>query len=249
MGPYGFCLALGATGLAVMAFLGFSHHAGAHSSHHDGGGTGGGQGGLGGHGGGHPADLGHAAGHGAGHGHELGHGAGPAHDVGHGGHAGHAHAGGHGSDLAARLTTLLSPRALFSMLVGAGATGVLVRPVLFEPLVAALAVLGGYLFERGVVRPAWNFLFRFESRQALTLESAVMEEAVAVTDFDARGDGLVQLELDGQLIQILGSLRPEDRGAPRRVRRGDRVLIEDVDVARNRCTVSFAGELKPGEAS
>ena len=141
--------------------------------------------------------------------------------------------------------TLLSPRVLFSFLVGLGGTGLLLRPLLAEPLVAAGAVAGGYLFERLLVGPIWKLLFRFESRQAATLESAIMEEASAETDFDASGEGLIRLELDGQVVQLLGTLRHEDRAA-RRVRRGDRVRIEDVDPARNRCIVSFAGE-RPAE--
>jgi hypothetical protein len=126
--------------------------------------------------------------------------------------------------------------------VGLGATGLLLRPLLLEPLLAGSAVLGGLAFERFLVGPIWKLLFRFESRQAVTLESAIMEEASAETDFDAGGQGLIKLELDGQVVQLLGTLRPEDRAAERRVRRGDRVRIEEVDPASNRCTVSFAGE-------
>src|SRR6266545_3377073 len=168
---------------------------------------------------------------GGGHGHGgLGHAA-----HGHGGHAHAGHAGG-------RLMSLLSPRVLFSFLVGAGATGLLLAPFLLEPLVAAGAVVGGYVFERFLVGPIWNFMFRFESRPAATLESAIMEEASAETDFDPQGQGLIRLELDGQVVQLLGTLRAEDRAGVRRIRRGDRLRIEDVDPARNRCTVSFAGE-------
>lgn len=219
MGPYGFSLALGVVGLVAMALLGFSHHSGGHSGH-------------GGHDtGGHAGHAGHAAaGH---HGHDAGH-----------GHAGHGHEPG-----LARLTSLLSPRLLFSFLVGAGATGLLVRPFLFEPLVAVSALAGGFLFERFLAGPIWSFLFRFESRQAVTLESAILEEARAMTDFDRNGQGLIRLELDGQVLQLLGTLRAEDRQVERRVRRGDLLRIEEVDPARNRCTVSFTGvdtpELEP----
>src|SRR5262245_46598471 len=180
MGPYGFCLALGATGLLVMALLGFSHG-------------------------------GHHGGHGA-------------HAHGHGGHGGHGH--GHGDGLG-RVFALLSPRVFFSMLVGVGATGLLVRPYLVGPLVLAAAVAGGLAFERLLIRPTWNLLFRFESRPAALLESAVMEEARAVADFDAAGHGLIQLELDGQVVQLLGTLTPAERAAGRRVRSGERLRIED----------------------
>ncbi len=206
MGPYGFSLALGAVGLAVMAFLGFGHHGGGHAGHH-------------------------------GTAHGLAH---------HTGHSGQAASHGHGHDGAGRLIGLLSPRVLFSFLVGLGATGLLVAPFTFEPLTAAAAVTGGWAFERYLVGPIWRFLFRFESRPAAMLESALMEEARAVTDFDARGQGLIQIELDGQIVQLLGTVQAGDLEPDRRIRSGDLLRIEEVDAARNRCTVSFAGQAPPG---
>jgi hypothetical protein len=200
-------LALGVTGLAVMAFLGFGHHGPDHGGH-----------------------AGHAAGHGG-------------HDAGHGHHAGDGH--GHGESGLGRLTALLSPRLLFSVLVGIGATGLIARPFLVEPLAAAAALAGGWVFERWLVGPIWKLLFRFESRPALMLESVIMEQAEAMMDFDAKGQGLIRLELDGQVVQLLGTLTAEELAHPRRIRRGDLLRIEDVDTARNRCTVSFAGEAPP----
>jgi len=212
MGPYGFSLALGMTGLVVMAVLGFGHH-GGDAAHHGG------------------ADA-------------------------HAGHAGDGHAGHHGGDASghhaehsgggvSHLLALLSPRVLFSFLVGAGASGLLADPLLPEPLTALVAVAGGVLFERLLVGPVWKFLFRFESRPALMLESAVMEEAQAMMDFDAQGQGLVRIELDGQVVQLLGTVVPEERSRTRRIRRGDLLRVEDVDAERNRCTVSYAGPRPP----
>jgi hypothetical protein len=94
------------------------------------------------------------------------------------------------------------------------------------------------LFERYVVTPIWNGLLHFASEPAQTLERAVFEVAQAVTDFDAQGQGLIAVELDGQLIQVLGILQPEERAIGVRVRRGGRVRIEEVDAVRNRCLVS-----------
>jgi hypothetical protein len=73
----------------------------------------------------------------------------------------------------------------------------------------------------------------------------VMEEAEAMMDFDAQGQGLIKLELDGQVVQLLGSLSPEEMSQARRIRRGDLLRIEDVDAARNRCIVSYAGQSPP----
>jgi translation initiation factor IF-1 len=69
------------------------------------------------------------------------------------------------------------------------------------------------------------------------LESCIGDEARATTSFDAKGNGLVALELDGQVVQLLGTLRREDRDAGIRVRAGDPVRIDEVDAERNRCTV------------
>lgn len=216
MGPYGFFLALGLTGLVVMAVLGFGHHGGDHAHH----------GGADGHAG----HVGHGQ---AGHGHAGGHGDAAGHQA--------EHSGGGLSSLLA----LLSPRVLFSFFVGVGATGLLADPLLAEPFTAVAAIAGGFLFERFLVGPVWKFLFRFESRPAAMLESAVMEDAHAVMDFDAQGQGLVRIELNGQVVQLLGTLVPEERASARRIRRGDLLRVEDVDAARNRCIVSYAGPSPP----
>ncbi len=175
--------------------------------------------------------LGH---HGAG-GHHAHHG----HAAHRGHHARHGQrdAGGAGRDL---LLALASPRVVFAVLLGLGAAGLLLRPVLHGglPLAAAALVLG-VLFERAAVAPMWRFTERFASNPAQTLETALYDHAHAASGFDARGEGLVALELDGQVVQLLGRLRPEDR--TRRVRAGDRLRVEAVDAERNRCTVSVAG--------
>jgi hypothetical protein len=121
--------------------------------------------------------------------------------------------------------------------MGFGAVGLILQNVLPGALLLPVAVLGGALFEFGITRPFWNFLFRFESAPALTLESCIGDKARAATSFDAKGNGLVALELDGQVVQLLGSLRREDREAGIRVRAGDPVRIDEVDAERNRCTV------------
>jgi hypothetical protein len=204
---YVISLAAGATGLAAMAVVGLSHTGHAGHASHA-------RAGDGGHGG-----------HGA-HGEQ----------VGHGGHAGHAH-GTHGGDHGASwMQSLLSPRVLFALMVGFGAGGLLAQP-LGEPWRLGAAILGAAAFEALVVGPIWRFLFRFESNPALTLESAIEDDARAVTGFDADGHGLVAVDVDGQIIQLLATLVPDDRARGVRVRSGDVVRIADVDAARGRCTV------------
>ena len=98
-----------------------------------------------------------------------------------------------------------------------------------------LAAVG---FEALLVGPLWRFLFRFESQPASTLESAIEDEARAVTGFDANGCGLVAVDVDGQIIQLLATLATDDRSRGVRIRSGDLVRIAEVDSARGRCTVT-----------
>jgi hypothetical protein len=208
---YTFSLALGGAGLIAMALSGAGRH----------------------------ARIGSGA---RGHGHALGH-----HHPGgqtHGGHtvakgsdgAPHGHAVADGASRA--LLALTSPKIAFSILLGLGTIGIVLRSTLTGIPLFAAALAGGVLFERLIVTPIWNSALRFASAPALTLESCVTDEAKAVTTFDADGHGVVAIELDGQMVQVLGTLQASDRAAGLRVRAGDRVRIEAVDAERNQCTVS-----------
>jgi hypothetical protein len=170
-----------------------------------------------------------------GHGHATGGHAGHSGHAGHG-HAGHPHSEGQGSS-GWTWSSLLSPRVLFAAMTGFGAIGLAAAP-LGEPIQFGVALAGAAAFELFLVGPLWRFLFKFESRAALTLESTVEDEARAVTSFDANGNGLVSVDVDGQLVQLLAILAPDDRDRGVRVRRGDLVRVADVDAARGRCTVT-----------
>lgn len=224
---YLFSLLLGFAGLAFMALAGMHHGHGGH-----------------GHGGHDVGDvsLGQHAGHGALHSGGGTHGAGHAPAISHGAHG--AHAQEHVWDVSHRvggfLLSLLTPRALCSLLLGVGLVGMLAEPWTGGLLQALIAVAGALGVEMVVIRPMWKLLSGFAS-PARTLESAVMEPARAASAFDANGQGLVAIEVDGQITQILGTLRPVDRELGVRVRAGDRLLVEEVDPQRNRCVVSYLG--------
>jgi hypothetical protein len=248
---YLFSLLLGFAGLLIMAVSGVAGHGGDHAGHSHGGHlhAGGHHGdvnvhGIGGHaagghiGGGHTGHVGHG-GHDVG-GHAVTHGGGHAH--GHGHHGDHGHHGEHGGGdraMGAWFLSFLSPRVLFSILVGLGAAGLLLAGFLPAPLLLPAAVAGGFAFELLAVRPVWNFFFRFGSEPALTLESAVTDVATAVTGFNPQGEGLVKIELDGQIVQVLARLSPADRASGVRVHTGDTLVVEEVDAVRNCCTVSL----------
>lgn len=180
--------------------------------------------------------AGAAHGHAGGHHAHLSHGH-PAHGGSHHGHE-HVHVEAP-NPLARTLFTVASPRFLFSFLLGLGLTGELLRAYLPEGVLLGAAVLGAVVFERVLVTPLWNFAMRFASNPAETLDTALTDEAVAVTAFDANGQGIVSLEVDGQIVQILATLQPSDRQLGVRVRAGQRVRIEDVNTAANQCTVSL----------
>lgn len=155
------------------------------------------------------------------------------------GHTHSAHTAGHASGVRSALLSLASPRVLFSLLVGFGLTGVVLRPILSGVLLLVPAVAGALVFERALVAPLWRSLFRFASNPATTLDDSLMSEARATSSFDDNGQGLVSVEVDGQIVQCLGTLRHDDMALGVHVRAGDVLRVEDVDAARNRCTVSF----------
>jgi hypothetical protein len=228
MDTYLTALALGGVGLAGMAVSGIGRHGSSHGAHSHDGSAHGGHGHTGMHlppgsnapGSGHNITHGDAAGNVNGHVH---------------GHV-HGHAqGGHSNPLLA----LMSPRLLFSVALGMGTAGLMLRSILPEPILIATSIALGVLFERAIVAPLWNLIFRFESRAATTLESSLMDEARAVTAFDRNGQGLIAVEVDGQMVQVLGTLQSGDRAMNVKVPVGARLRIEDVDARRNRCTVSL----------
>ena len=230
MDLYIFSVVLGAAGMAAMAFLGFtSSHSAGHQTHDTSGHEM--------HGAGHSTLPTHGIAHGSGHAHEATHASGHMHLTAHTHAAPHAQA----SDWKSHLWSWLSPRVLFNFLVGFGATGLIVERLVGPILALPIAIVGGIAFEAFVVRPIFNSLFRFESQPAQTLESALMSEGRAVTGFDANGNGLISLELGGELVQVLGTQLNEERAAGVRIRVGDIVRIEEVDDTRNRCTVSRIG--------
>jgi hypothetical protein len=207
---YDVMLLVGAIGLLSMALLGFAHGGHGHAGHAE-------------HG-----HLGHAP---------LAHGHG---EHGAHGHAGHGDCAGHagGQAHAIEWLALLSPMTLFSLCLGAGATGVLLRTLGVQSafLTALAALAGAILFRAGVVGPIWKLVLSFASRPARALEGALLQLAEAVTPFNAKGEGLVRLEVDGQSIDVLARLEHPDQGS--RVLRGQQVRVESVDSHTNTVTVS-----------
>ncbi len=205
---YATLLLIGVLGLLAQALLGVSH--GGHASH---------------------------AGHGG-----QGHG-------GHAGHGGHSHAAhGHSSHNNAGQTqaaqdrgpsplwTLFSPLTLFSVCLGTGATGLLLRHVhAVHWLIALAAIVGGAVFYGLAVRPLWNLIFQFASTPSRALAGTVAETAEVLGHFDASGKGLVRLTIDGQIVRILAFLEPGELNSA--VQPGDKLTVTSVDERANTCRV------------
>jgi hypothetical protein len=246
-------MVIGLVGLAMMAIPAFGKHGHAGGAHH-GLGHGTGHAGLLGHGhaGAHVghAGVGHAGvggGHGGGAGGGLGAVKGGLGAV-KGGLAavkgGTAKAGGpaDGDLVVAGPTRFLpSPRAVFSVLALYGAFGnALEHAGHLSTLLAALAaVVPTLLVERFAVTPLWNLLLRFQAAPSAKLEELVLSEARAETPF-RNGKGLVSVVREGRRVQL--SARIADAEASHRIEVGDRLLVEDVDAAKERLTVSVPKE-------
>jgi hypothetical protein len=130
MDLYTFCLLLGGAGLGVMALGGLGHHGQSGASHS-----------------------------GSIHGHAHG----PAHVAGTLRAGARTLRGGHHashSPFARAMWSLMSPRVVFSILLGTGATGTLLGHMLGGGLLLGAALAGGLIFERALVTPIWNFASR-----------------------------------------------------------------------------------------
>jgi hypothetical protein len=135
--------------------------------------------------------------------------------------------------------SFLSPLNIFSVCLGFGATGLLLKNAgMTSTLVLVMAIVGALLFHFGVMRQVTNLVFRFESKPMEGLGGAVAKTAEAATPFDSSGRGVVKLTLDGRIVQLLATLDASEMGRGVTVARGDQVVVIDVDPVRNTCRVT-----------
>jgi hypothetical protein len=140
------------------------------------------------------------------------------------------------SNLISGLLTWLTPAYLAGAIIGFGATGTLFAPILHGWLQLGAALLGAYIICFFCIRPLLIGVQKWASLPAKTLTDALLENGTAVTDFDAKGYGLVRLTLDGQVVQLLGQLVPEEQSGAR-VRSGETLFVRSVDPGKQRCVV------------
>jgi hypothetical protein len=140
------------------------------------------------------------------------------------------------SNLISGVLTWLSPAYLAGAIIGFGATGTLFAPILHGWLQLAVALIGAYVLCFFCIRPLLTGIQKWASLPAKTLTDAMLENGTAVTDFDSKGYGLVRLNLDGQVVQLLGQLAPEEQSGAR-VRSGETLFVRSVDPGKQRCVV------------
>jgi hypothetical protein len=129
-----------------------------------------------------------------------------------------------------------SPIYLCGTIIGFGLTGTLLGALLRGWPRFVLALGGAYILRRLCIKPVITAIANWASLPAKTLDDAVLESGTAATNFDGQGFGMVRLRLDGQVVQLLGQLAPEDQTGPRVVS-GEPLFIRSVDSVRQRCVV------------
>lgn len=235
---YDILLLIGALGFLAQLVLGFSHGGSHHGNN----------------------DAGHSVGH---NGHTIANDG--AHHVGHhtplnhhtSGHVHHGHDGhgevhgehhegpnaakngekAQGGGLA--WMSILSPLALFSIALGAGATGMLLRSIILVPLLLALAAaIGGFVFYGLIVQPLMRTILRFASKPAKNLGGVVAREVEVLGRFDEAGRGMVRAEVDGQVVRLLAYLDPDMRKDGMTVIPGERLVVTQVDPQKNTVRVT-----------
>lgn len=160
----------------------------------------------------------------------------PAHQTGHQSSGHNTPANQAVSDLISGLLTWFSPTYLAGAIIGFGATGTLLAPILHGWLQLGAALVGAYIICFFCIRPLLTGVQKWASLPAKTLSDAMLENGTAVTDFDSKGYGLVRLNLDGQVVQLLGQLAPEEQSGAR-IRSGETLFVRSVDPAKQRCVV------------
>ena len=130
---------------------------------------------------------------------------------------------------------LLSPLRIFGIVLGIGATGLLLQILTKLPslVILLLALLAGVAFYHLAIQPLYKLVLQFASNPAKNLVSAKGQDATADSRFDAQGRGIVTVVIDGQLMRLLATLD----GEPQPVEAGEKLLVVSVDTKRNQCKV------------
>jgi hypothetical protein len=106
------------------------------------------------------------------------------------------------------------------------------------PLIYAVAAAGGLALDLLVIRPIFRFAMKFVSKESEGLEGMVAATGEALTRFDERGMGMVRVIMEGQIVQLLATLEPSELAAGVTVKKGDSLVLLNVDSKKNTCCVT-----------
>jgi hypothetical protein len=126
---------------------------------------------------------------------------------------------------------------VFSFAMGAGFLGLLFRPYVPKEQTIYYALVGGIVFDLLITKVILFMLSRFIGEESQGLEGSVAFPGVAVSSFDSSGRGLIKLTLDGQIVQLLATLEEHERRAGVQVKKGDALMVVEVDPTHNECKV------------
>lgn len=136
-------------------------------------------------------------------------------------------------------TMFISPLDIFSVCLGTGAAGLLLREALrANPYLLEFAIAIGIAFDLIVARGMIKLALRFAAEPSIGLEGMVMHPVKAATAFDKEGRGLIEIVLDGQSSQLLATLDKAEVEQGIRVGKGDMLLVVEVNAKCNTCRVS-----------
>jgi len=144
----------------------------------------------------------------------------------------------HRPQFASVLGLIPSPFDLFSLLTGAGLMGIIFQRLLPLNLLLIVVLLGAFAFNYGLIRPLMGWFLNFASTPTEGLEGVVAATAEAITPFDKRGRGLVRVNLDGQLVQLLAYLNGDEVARGVTVGKGDELVVTEVNAQASTCTVT-----------
>ena len=134
--------------------------------------------------------------------------------------------------------SLFSPLAIFSICLGFGVTGILLESRIVQAAVLPAAIAGGLGFNYLLNSVITNLLMKYASNPSEGLEGMVAKLGKATSNFDQAGYGVIELVLDQQTVQVLARLDPSEVSEGVRVRKGDNLLVTEVDAAKNQCRVT-----------
>jgi hypothetical protein len=105
-------------------------------------------------------------------------------------------------------------------------------------LTAFAACAGAVAFNWFVIQPMARLILGFASKPSKGLDGMVSQAVKAISHFDDSGKGLVQVNVDGQIVRVMAVLEEEDKSRSTVIQPGDNLTVTSVDGHKNICRVT-----------